>query len=107
MQMYAVVPEEMMDRDTRMTLISDSVLPQYGGKLKAGTCVIVPAQTAKRWRERGIAVDSAETDKTVREQKIAQMAALQAEIDAIPEPVIADNGESLVSGLPPRQVKRG
>lgn len=86
MQMYAVVPEEAMDRDTRMTLLQDNVLPTYGGKLKAGTCVVVPAQTAKRWREKGIAVDSAETDKTLREQKLAQLAALQAEIDAIPEP---------------------
>lgn len=85
MQMFAVVPEETMDRDTRMTLLRDEILPTYGGKLKAGTCVVVPAQTAKRWRERGIAVDSAETDRTLREQKLAALAALQAEIDAIPE----------------------
>ena len=85
-QMYAVIPEEMMERDTRMTLLRDNVLPQYGGKLKAGTAVLVPAQTANRWRQKGIAVDSAETDKTVREQKLAAIAQLQAEVAAIPEP---------------------
>jgi hypothetical protein len=89
-----------------MTLVRDEVLPQYGGKLKAGTCVVVPAQTARRWREKGIAVDSAETDKTLREQKIAEMQRLQAEIDAIPEPDDAPVAVAVPSGTHGRRGQR-
>lgn len=83
MQMYSVVPEEFMERDTRMTLLQDNCIAQYGGKLKAGTCVVVPEQVARRWRQKGIAVDSAESDKTLIEQKQARIAAMQAEVEEL------------------------
>lgn len=74
---------EVLPQDTRMTLVQDGYLSEHGGRLKAGTVVMVDEPTAERWRRKHIAVDSAETDKTLREQKAAQLAALQAEIDQL------------------------
>lgn len=70
-------------QDVRMTLLQTEFLAEHGGRLPAGTVVLVDAKTARRWRDKGIAVDSAETDKTLREAKLAQLAALQAEIERL------------------------
>lgn len=74
-----------LPRDTRMTLVRDEYLSEYDGRLAAGTVVLVDERTARRWLEKGIARPSEETDKTLREQKLAQLERLKAEIDEIPE----------------------
>lgn len=78
-----------LPRDTRMTLVHDEYLSEWEQaglmRFRAGTVLMVDAQTATRWRRKGIAVDSAETDKTIREQKAAELARLQAEIAALAE----------------------
>lgn len=68
----------------RMTLLGDEFMSEYGGALKAGTVVVVDPATANRWRQKRVAVDSAETDKTLREQKLAEIERLRAEVEAIP-----------------------
>jgi len=75
-------------QNTRMTLVSDNYISEYEGddgtgRHPAGRVLIVDEKTAQRWRNKGIAIDAAETDKTLLEEKKARMAALQAEIDAI------------------------
>lgn len=72
-------------KNIRMTLTATEFLREYGGRLPAGTVVLVDEETAERWREFGIATDSAETDLTLKEQKAAQIKALQAELEAIEE----------------------
>lgn len=75
----------------RMTLTRTEFCRELGGRLMAGTVVLVNEETADRWRLDGIAVDSAETDKTLKEQKLAELARLQAEIEAIGTPAAADD----------------
>lgn len=72
-------------KNVRMTLINAEFLSEYGGHCPAGTVVPVDEDTASRWLAKGIARPSAETDKTLREQKLDELARLQAEIEAIPE----------------------
>lgn len=72
-----------LPRTNRLTLVHNEYLSEYDGRLSAGTVVLVDDRTARRWLDKGIAVPSAETDKTLREQKLAELARLQAEIDAI------------------------
>lgn len=79
---------EDLPKTVRMTLTSDNFIGEYEGdngtgRHPAGRVLLVDVKTADRWRNKGIAVDSAETDKTLREAKLAELARLQAEIDAI------------------------
>jgi len=75
---------DLTTEDTvRMTLLNDEYLAEHGGRLKAGTVVLVDQRTARRWHDKSIAVPSAETDKTVREQKLAELARIKAEIEAL------------------------
>ena len=74
--------------NVRMTLVSDNFISEYEGddgtgRHPAGRVLVVDEKTAQRWRNKGIAIDSAETDKTLLEEKKARLLALQAEIDAI------------------------
>ena len=77
------ISQTELPQDIRMTLVEAEYLSEYGGRLPPGTVVLVDEPTAERWRRKGIAVDSAETDKTLKEQKRAKLAALQAEIEAL------------------------
>lgn len=77
---------EEAPRDTRMTLVRDEFLNEYGGRLRAGTVVLVSEATARKWRGLGIAIDSAITDKTLKEQKLAALQALQDEIEGLDQP---------------------
>jgi hypothetical protein len=80
----AALKEPSLPRDTRMTLLGDEVISEYKPyRFKAGTVILVDAETAQRWRENNVAVDSAETDKTAAEQKRARIADLQREIEAL------------------------
>ena len=89
----------------RLTLVNDQYLSEHGGRLKAGTVVLVDDLTARRWLEKGIAVPSSETDKTMREQKLAEMERLKAEIAALeeaePKPAVTRPG-----GVPVERLRR-
>jgi hypothetical protein len=80
-----LVDQPDLPRTVRMTLLVDNFNAdgRSGRMCKAGTVLMVDKATAERWRDLEIAVDSAETDKTIREQKAAQVAALQAELAAM------------------------
>ena len=67
----------------RVTLVNDEYLSEHGGRLKAGTVVLVDDKTARRWLDRGIAVPASETDKTLREQKLAELERIKAELEAL------------------------
>lgn len=79
-----MVRSEELPRDTRMTLLKDEYISEYPPyRYRAGTVILVDRITANRWRERNIAVDSAETDKTVAELKRLELERLQNEIAAL------------------------
>jgi hypothetical protein len=67
----------------RMTLLRDNFISEYGGRLPAGTAIPVDTATADRWREHGIATDSKKTDKTLYEQKQAELSRLSAEMEEL------------------------
>ncbi len=75
--------------DVRVTLVSTQYLSEHGGRLPAGTVVLVDEPTAKRWLSKGIARPAEETDKTIREQKLAEIERLRAEVEAIPDAPVA------------------
>lgn len=75
--------------DVRVTLVAAQYLSEHGGRLPAGTVVLVDEQTAKRWLDKGIARPSAETDRTIREQKLAEIERLKLELEAIPDAPVA------------------
>lgn len=90
---------EEAPRDTRMTLVHDEFLNEYGGRLKAGTVVLVDAATARKWETKQIAVPSAITDKTLREQKEAALQRIREEIEALERPPVLTG--PLYQGLAP------
>lgn len=97
-----------LPRTTRVTLVRDEFLSEYDGRLKAGTVVLVDERTARRWLDKGIAVPSEQTDKTQLEQKIAQLARLQAEIEAIGNPGSDHESISRAGGVEAqREIRRG
>lgn len=69
----------------RLRILNDEFLPDYGGRLRAGTAVEVDQKTANRWLQKHIALPAEIGDMTLREQKLAQIAALQAEADELEE----------------------
>lgn len=79
-----MIQTEELPRDTRMTLLQDEYLSEYPPfRYKAGTVILVDRVTAIRWRLRGVAVDSAQTDKTAAELKRAELKRLQEQIAAL------------------------
>mgnify|MGYP000878590957 FL=1 len=48
-------PSVEQPQDVRMTLNRDEYLSEYGGRLLAGTVVVVDEKTARRWLDKGIA----------------------------------------------------
>lgn len=95
-----------LPQDVRMTLNRDEFLSEYGGSLRAGTVVVVDEKTARRWLDKGIARPSEETDKTLAEQKRAELARLQAEIADIEAAGKQGNYASIVTregGVPARR----
>jgi len=93
--------------DIRMTLVRDEFINDLPPRrFKAGTVVMVNQTTADRWERFNIAVPSAETDQTAADQKRAQLAALQAEIEAL-ESHEAINTSGAVQTLPRRGRPRG
>jgi hypothetical protein len=76
-----VAKEPELPRNVRMTLRRDEYISEYKPyRFRAGTVILVDEETAQRWRQNDVAVDSAETDKTAAELKKAQIAALQQQI---------------------------
>lgn len=69
--------------DVRVTLTSTQYIGEHGGRIQAGTAVLVDAGTAKRWIDKGIARPAEETDKTIREQKLAEIERLRAEVEEL------------------------
>lgn len=77
-----VAKEPSLPRTERMTLLGDEFISEFKPyRFKAGTVILVDVETAQRWRDNGVAVDSAETDKTAAEMKKAQLLALQKQIE--------------------------
>lgn len=98
----AVMPDQDLELDTRMTLLKTEFSQEWGGRLEAGTVVLVDKKTADRWRRKHIAVDSAETDKTLLEQKQARLLALQAEVESL-----RTEGTPAIERPSERRVRRG
>lgn len=73
------------DPNVRVRLVNDEFIGEHGGRLRAGTAVEVDQKTAQRWINKGIALPAEIGDMTLREQKLAQIAALQAEADELKE----------------------
>jgi len=76
-----------LPRDVRVALMHDEYLSEYAdggsGRYKAGDVLIVDERTARRWLEKGIARPAAGSDKTRREQKLAELARVKAELEAL------------------------
>lgn len=91
----------------RVTLVNDEYLSEHGGRLKAGTVVLVDDKTARRWLDRGIAVPASETDKTLREQKLAEMERLKAELEALSADESPAVPVTRPGGVPARERRQG
>ena len=48
--------EHAMSRTVPMMLLQDNYIPTYGGRLRAGSTLLVDQETATRWAHRGVAV---------------------------------------------------
>lgn len=83
----------------RLRILNDEFLPDHGGRLRAGTAVEVDQKTANRWLQKRIALPAEIGDLTLREQKLAQIAALQAEADELEE--LATAPVRIKRGRPP------
>lgn len=104
--MNAVATEAALPQNVRMTLNRDEYLSEYGGRLLAGTVVVVDEKTARRWLDKDIARPSEETDKTLAEQKRAELARLKAELEALEAEGKSGNYASIVTregGVPARR----
>ena len=99
-------PSVEQPQDVRMTLNRDEYLSEYGGSLLAGTVVVVDEKTARRWLDKGIARPSEETDKTLAEQKRAELERIQAELAELEAVGKSGQYASIVTregGVPPRR----
>lgn len=96
-----LIQQPDLPKTVRMTLTQDNFgADGLAHRIRAGTVVLTDEVTAERWRQLGIAVDAAETDKTLMEQKRAELERLSAELAAL-----ESGGESEPS--PPTASGRG
>ena len=66
---------------TRMTVVQDEYLSEYGGRIPAGSAVEVPDEVAEKWERMGIATPSKKSDQTAREARRAELEAQLAALD--------------------------